>query len=231
MTSPLSIPHLGDNTGAHGSPVRDTFSTQVVPVDSMKAASREMRFIFGIVVVATTVGFSSSRAIGASWLPVCPDGTECATTFLPFVSSGKILISSTAKAGPNHWIDPTRLLSVETPMHLASLRLSQGYMAVDLTGGIVYDANGQLLYSFDHTGFGPEASGWNFETLGPAVALGGTIVTGVAFPGSLPKIYQSRDEGRTWLAQTANIDVRPVYVNGAIPVSYTHLTLPTNREV
>ena len=176
-----------------------------------------MRLIFGIVVFASTVSFSSARAVGASWLPLCPDRTECATTFPPFLGGRQLLLSASTNAGPNYLIDVISLTAAQTPMHLATIQLaSGGYMAIDLTGGNAYDANGQLLYSFNHTGFGPEASGFNLETLGPAVAFGGAIVTGVAFPGSLPKIYQSRDEGRTWLAQTANIDVRPVYVNGDI---------------
>ncbi|MBK7471907.1 MAG: hypothetical protein IPI73_16180 [Betaproteobacteria bacterium] len=95
----------------------------------------------------------------------------------------------------------------------------------------MYDANGQLLYSFDHTGFGPEASGWNFETLVPP-SLSADDVTGVAFPGSLLKISQSRDEGRTWLAQTANIDVRPVYVNGPYaPPAPTSWRVPGVRNL
>ena len=177
-----------------------------------------MSFAFRIVVVlvAKTLTFASAGAVAASWLPLCPERTECATTFSPFVGGGKVLISSSTNVGPNYWIDPIERTAVQTPMHLASVQLSMGYMSVDLTGGNVYDANGQPLYRFNHTGFGPEVSGYNLETLGPAINLGGTVVTGVAFPGSLPKIYQSRDDGRTWLAQTANVDMRSLYANGIV---------------
>jgi hypothetical protein len=179
------------------------------------------------VFVAAVLSFNSADVVGASWLPLCPDGTQCATTNPPFVSSGKILISSTATAGLNYWIDPIRFTSVQTPMHLASLQLSSaGYMSVNLSGGNVYDNNGQFLYSFNQSGLGPEAAGFNYVTLGPATGFGGTlpatIVTGVGAPAGLPRIYQSRDEGRTWLAETANINLSAVYVNGAVRSSRTN---------
>jgi hypothetical protein len=121
-------------------------------------------------------------------------------------------------------------------MHLPSLGVLQGYMSIGLTGGNVYDRDGQPLYSFNHTGFGPEATGLNFETLGPAVTTYGAvfpppIVTGVAGGAGLPKIYQSLDEGRTWVQQTANIQMSATYVNGAIRTSRTNFVSSPTRGV
>jgi hypothetical protein len=212
------------------------------PIEVNPIALENMRLFSNIsaAVLLAAASVAPSQSVASTvWEPVCPDGIACATSFPPYLAGGKILISSPSTSGPNYWIDPFRgspPTFIETAMRLPSLPLARGYMAIDLSGGTVYDSNGVALYTFNQSGLGPDAFGLNYVTLGPAVAFGGTnpytIITGVGAPAGLPKIYQSRDDGRTWLAQTANIAISSDYVNGSIRKARTNfLTSPRSTGV